>query len=68
LAAWVYEQFTEPGAIVLDPFAGAGWAVLGGEQTGRKVRAIEMSEDYIAIMLQRYADATGQQPTLLEAA
>lgn len=65
LAAWVFEQFTEPGAIIVDPFAGAGWAVLGGEQSRRKVRAIEMSADYIAIILQRYADATGKTPVLI---
>jgi hypothetical protein len=66
LAAWVFTEFTEPGAIVVDPFAGAGWAVLGGEQSGRKVRAIEMSEEYIAIILQRWADATGKTPVLLD--
>lgn len=53
------------GAIVVDPFAGAGWVVLGGEQAQRKVRAIEMSEEYIAIILERWSMATGKTPVLI---
>jgi len=65
LAAWVYELFTETGAIILDPFAGAGWSVLGGEQSGRSVRAIEMSHEYVAVALERWATMTGQTPVLV---
>jgi len=65
LAAWVFDEFTDSGAIILDPFAGAGWSVLGGESAGRKVRAIEMSEEYIGIILERYMTATGKTPELV---
>ena len=65
LAAWVYEQFTKVGAVILDPFAGAGWSILGGEQIGRKVFASEKSPEYIAVILERWHVMTGRQPELL---
>jgi DNA modification methylase len=65
LAAWVYDEFTKPGDVVLDPFGGAGWSVLAGEQTGRNVRAIEMSHEYVAVICERWADMTGREPVLV---
>jgi hypothetical protein len=65
LAAWVYDEFTKPGDVVLDPFGGAGWSVLAGEQTGRNVRAIEMSHEYVAVICERWATMTGREPVLL---
>ena len=66
LAAWVYTEFTEPGAVILDPFAGAGWSILGGEQSKRRVLAIEKSHEYIAVILERWATMTGGTPELLD--
>ena len=36
------------------------------EQLNRKCYGIEISPAYVAVTLQRYADATGKQPTLIE--
>lgn len=67
LAEWALGLFVNPGAIVLDPFGGAGWSVLGAEKHGACARVIEMSHEYIAVILRRYQDLTGDTPVLLEA-
>jgi site-specific DNA-methyltransferase (adenine-specific) len=36
-----------------------------GEHLGRKCRAIELDPDYVAVGLQRWADATGRTPRLV---
>ena len=65
LAAWVFEKFTEKDSIILDPFAGAGWSILGGEQCGRRVMSIEKSHEYIAVVLERWSIMTGKMPELI---
>jgi DNA modification methylase len=57
LASWIYTEFGAEGDIVIDPFGGAGWTIVAAENTKRKARVIEMSEDYIAVILQRMTDA-----------
>ena len=65
LAAWVYGEFVKEDAVIVDPFAGAGWSVLGGEQSNRTVFAMEKSHEYIAVILERWSLMTGQVPILL---
>jgi DNA modification methylase len=62
LAKWIYENFTDDGATIFDPFAGAGWSILGAQQSGRKARAIEMSHEYIAVVLERMSIAFPDLP------
>jgi DNA modification methylase len=62
LAAFLMTEFGKMGDIVIDPFAGAGWTVIGGENTGRRVRAIELVPEYIAVICERWATATGKTP------
>ena len=52
------------GQSVLDPFAGSGSTLIAAEQTGRVCYAMEISEKYVAVSLQRWADATGKTPVL----
>jgi DNA modification methylase len=52
---------------VYEPFSGSGTTIIACEQLGRKCRAIEISPAYVAVALQRWADATGKEPVLLEA-
>ena len=40
--------------------------IIACEQLGRKCRAIEISPGYVAVALQRFKDATGKTPTLIE--
>ena len=60
----VIEYSTEPESIVVEPFAGSGTTLLACEQLGRKCRAIEIDPGYVAVALQRWADATGKTPVL----
>lgn len=61
------ENHTRPGEICAEPFSGSGTQIIACEQLGRKCRAVEISPAYVAVALQRYLDATGIEPRLLEA-
>jgi DNA modification methylase len=50
---------------VYEPFSGSGTTLIACEQLGRKCRAIEISPAYVAVALQRWADATGKTPKLV---
>lgn len=52
------------GALVLDLFAGSGTTLLACERTGRICRTMDNDPKYIAVCLERWSVATGQQPTL----
>jgi DNA modification methylase len=56
---------SKQGNIVLDFFSGSGTVLIACEQLGRKCRAIEISPAYVAVALQRWADATGKMPKRL---
>jgi DNA modification methylase len=51
--------------IAYEPFSGSGTTIIACEQLGRKCRAIEISPAYVAVALQRWADATGKTPRLV---
>jgi DNA modification methylase len=54
-----------PKGIVFEPFSGSASTLMACEQLGRKCRAIELDPDYVAVGLQRWADATGKTPRKL---
>jgi DNA modification methylase len=62
LPSHVIDNFSNPAALILDPFLGSGTTMIACENTGRKCRGIEISPDYVAVCLQRYQDATGKEP------
>lgn len=64
IAEWMVTVHSRPGAIVHEPFCGTGTTIIACEQLGRQGRAIEISPAYVAVALQRWADATGKQPVL----
>ena len=51
--------------ISYEPFSGSGTTIIACEQLGRKARAIEISPAYVAVAIQRWADATGKEPKRL---
>jgi hypothetical protein len=51
-----------PKGIVFEPFSGSASTLMACENLGRKCRAIEISPDYVAVAIQRWADATGKTP------
>lgn len=65
-ASFLIQTWSEPGAIVYEPFSGSGTTIIACEQLGRKCRAMEISPAYAAVALQRWADATGKTPALLD--
>lgn len=54
-----------PEGLVYEPFSGSGTTIIACEQLGRKCRAIEISPAYVAVAIQRWADATGKEPKRL---
>ena len=50
---------------IYEPFSGSGTTIIACEQLGRKCRAIEISPAYVAVAIQRWADATGKEPKRL---
>jgi hypothetical protein len=54
-----------PKGIVFEPFSGSASTLMACEHLGRKCRAIELDPDYVAVGLQRWADATGRTPRLV---
>ncbi len=49
---------------VLDPFAGSGSTLIACEKTGRQARLIEIDPLYCDVIIRRYHDSCGKQPTL----
>jgi len=55
-------------AIVLEPFLGSGTTLMACENLNRKCYAIEIDPGYVAVTLERWADATGKTPKLTNGA
>jgi DNA modification methylase len=55
LAEHFIRLHTEPGDLVLDPFAGHGWVAVACIRTGRRFIGIEISEEYCQIARDRIA-------------
>lgn len=49
LAEWMIRSFTEPGAVVCDPFSGGGWQGIAAHKTGR--RFIGFDSDPVSVEL-----------------
>jgi len=60
-------QHAAPGEICFEPFSGSGSQIIAGERTGRRVYAIEIAPPFVAVPLERFAEATGVTPTLAAA-
>jgi DNA modification methylase len=65
LPSFFVKAFTDERDTVYEPFSGSGTTIMACEQLGRKCRAIEISPGYVAVALQRWADATGKEPRKL---
>jgi DNA modification methylase len=65
LPMWTLKTLCPKAQSVVEPFCGTGTTIIVCEQLGRKCRAIEISPAYVAVALQRWADATGKTPKLV---
>lgn len=64
--AYLMGNSTAPQGLTYDPFLGSGTTLIAAEQLGRKCYGMEISPDYVAVILQRWADFTGKTPELAE--
>jgi DNA modification methylase len=56
LAEAVIEEFTTPGELVLDPFAGYGTTLVVAERLGRRAAGVELASNHVEIIRARLAD------------
>lgn len=52
---------SQPEETVLDPFLGSGSTLIGCEVTGRKCAGIELSPNYVDVIVRRWQRLTGQK-------
>jgi DNA modification methylase len=53
---------SDPGSIILDPFAGSGTLALAAQRSRRRAALIELDPHYCDVILRRFCDATGIEP------
>lgn len=58
------ENNSAPGDAVYEPFSGSGTTIIAGEQTGRRVYAVELNPPYVDIAVTRWQAFTGKTATL----
>ena len=67
----IVEDFTDPGDLILDPFAGSGTTGVAAIHLGRRFIGWELSEEYHAIATRRLrgdeAKPRKEQPNLFDA-
>jgi len=59
------ESWTKEGETLYDPFAGSGAVLLVAEKPKPRCVAVELHPPYCSVILQRWADMTGQTPALV---
>jgi len=55
---------SDEGQGVYDPFLGSGTTIMAAVQTGRIAYGMELDPGYVAVILERYKEATGDNPQL----
>lgn len=60
LAVWCFEYF-EGVKSVLDLFLGSGSTLIAAEETGRKCYGMEISPQYVDVIVKRWQDYTGKE-------
>ena len=58
------ENNSNEGQAVYDPFLGSGSTLIAAIQSGRICYGMELDPGYVAVILERYFDATGDTPKL----
>lgn len=58
------ENNSVPGNAVYEPFSGSGTTIIAGEQSGRRVLAIELNPIYVDVAIIRWQEFTGKKATL----
>lgn len=61
LFAYLMQNSTKEGDVVLDSFGGSGTTLIAAEQTGRKARLMELDPKYCDVILARWEKLTGKE-------
>jgi len=64
LPEWFARAFSESGDAIADPFLGSGTTLIAAEKLGRRAYGIELEPRYVDVTCRRWAQMTGQTPTL----
>lgn len=66
LFAYLMQNSTKEGDVVLDTFAGSGTTVIAAEQLGRRARLCEIDPHYCDVIIARWEKLMGQKAQLLK--
>lgn len=64
LAEWCFDQYGEDCSTVLDLFSGSGSTLIACEAKNKTGYMMELSPDYVDVIVKRWQDFTGKQATL----
>ena len=64
LAEWCFNEYAEDGKSVLDLFGGSGSTLIACEKTGRKCYMMELSPQYVSVIIERWQRFTGKDAIL----
>lgn len=65
LPEFIYKSYSQPGDIIFEPFCGSGTSLLAAERLHRRCYAIDISQEYCSLALERWHRLTGKQPVLI---
>ena len=65
LMAYLIQNSTRKGEIVLDLFGGSGSTLIAAEETKRKCRMMEYEPRYVDVIIKRWEEQTGKKAKLL---
>ena len=65
LMAYLIQNSTRKGEIVLDLFCGSGSTLIASEETKRRCRMMEYDPRYVDVIIQRWEEQTGKKAVLL---
>ena len=54
LPEFAMQSYTDVGDIVLEPFSGSGTSIIAAEQSGRRMRAVELAPAYVDVAVKRW--------------
>lgn len=61
LPEWAIRNLTQPGDMILDPFAGTGTTMMAADQLDRRCAMIELDPRYCDVIVERWEQNTGQK-------
>jgi len=66
LQVFVMNTYSGVGDVIYEPFSGSGSTIVVGQQTGGRVRAIELAPAYVDVTLRRFRQLYPDVPVTLE--